>query len=296
MRAEDTGPVVPPTGNFAGISPGNRRALQRLGGRLAGPFRIAEAAEALGIDVERARRLLRDLAAGGWVVRVRRGLYANVPLDAERPDEWVVDPWLVADRLFEPCYVGGWSALEQWGFTEQVFRDVAVVTSRVVRDRHPEVQGTRFRVKVVRADRMFGLSPAWRGRAKARVSDPHHTVADVLDDPAFGGGIRHVAAAVAAYFEGASRGVEDGRRGGVRRDDDRLLDAVERVGNRAGYKRLGFLVERLGIAAPSMVRACLDRRSAGLCKLDPSVEAAGRVLRRWRLRVNAEIPGPESRA
>ena len=278
MRGEVTGS----NGSFAGISPGNRRALQRLGSGLAGPFRVAEAAGALDVDQERARRLLRDLAAGGWVVRVCRGLYATVPLDAERPDEWVVDPWLVADRLFEPCYVGGWSALEHWGLTEQVFRDVAVVTSRVVRDRHPQVQDTRFRVKVVRPQRLFGIRPAWRGRAKASVSDPHHAVADVLDDPAFGGGIRHVAAAVAAYFDG------------TRRDDGLLLEAVERVGNRSGYKRLGFLVEQLGLDAPSVVRACRERMSAGLSRLDPSIEGRGRVLRRWRLRVNAEVAGPGS--
>ena len=31
------------------------------------------------------------------------------------------DPLVIAEKLFSPCYVGGWSAAEYWGITEQIF-------------------------------------------------------------------------------------------------------------------------------------------------------------------------------
>jgi predicted transcriptional regulator of viral defense system len=37
--------------------------------------------------------------------------------------------------------------------------------------------------------------------------------------------------------------------------------------------------------------ACLARRSGGLSKLDPTVSGAGRIVRRWGLRVNVDLAG-----
>lgn len=48
---------------------------------------------------ERAGRLLRSLAAGGWLTRARRGLYIPVPLEAARSGDWHEDPWLIAAGL-----------------------------------------------------------------------------------------------------------------------------------------------------------------------------------------------------
>jgi len=62
--------------------------------------------------------------------RIRRGLYVAVPLDARRSGEWVEDAWVVADRVFSPCYIGGWSACEYWDLTDQVFRTILVVAHR----------------------------------------------------------------------------------------------------------------------------------------------------------------------
>ena len=41
--------------------------------------------------------------------RVRRGLYVSVPLESRTADVPLEDPWLIAERLFAPCYIGGWA-------------------------------------------------------------------------------------------------------------------------------------------------------------------------------------------
>jgi len=227
--------------------------------------------------------LLAYLARRGWLARVRRGLYTPVPLDANVSGEWSEDPWVVATVAFAPGYVGGWSALEYWALTEQLFRTVFVFTAHQVRHRAQEIQGASIRLKVVGESNLFGTTQVWRGNTRVPVSDPSRTIIDCLDDPPVGGGVLHLAEAVAEYF-----GSEE------HRDDALLLAYGDRVGNGAVFKRLGYLIEALGIDATRLLSECKSRRTAGLSFLDPGVDAKGRIVRRWGLRVNVNVSDVET--
>ena len=260
-----------------GISEDNRTLLEVLHRQVHGPFSVAGAAEAWRFDPTRAGRLLAHLAARGWLARIRRGSYALVPLGATSPGDWREDPWLVAMDSFAPCYLGGWTACAHWELTEQVFRDMMVFSSRPMARRRFEIQGTSYRVKVVAADRMYGLTTVWRGRTRIRVSDASRTLVDLLADPATGGGIRHVSEVVGAYFRSESRA------------DRKLVDYAARLGNRTAFKRLGYLTETLGIAAPDLLRSCQEKMSSGVSRLDPALPHRGAIQSRWRLLLNATV-------
>jgi predicted transcriptional regulator of viral defense system len=73
------------------------------------------------------------------------------------------------------------------------------------------------------------------------------------------------------------------------RDDRLLVDYGDRLGNRAVFKRLGYLLETSGADAPELVDSCLARRSSGLVALDPSAKISGHIKRRWGLRVNVTL-------
>jgi predicted transcriptional regulator of viral defense system len=261
----------------AGISQRNRAYLEELHRGAHGAFDVSEASRILGVGREEAGQLLGYLARRGWLSRVRRGLYVAVPLDARHSGEWLEDPWVVADRLFGPCYIGGWSACEHWDLTEQVFRTLLVVTARRVRRRDEVIQGIPFHLTVRSENALFGTVSVWRGRSKVTVSDPSRTVVDVLDDPGLGGGIRTVADIVSEYLRNEHR------------DDRLLVDYGDRLGNRAVFKRLGYILEHRRSEAPELVEACLSRRSSGLAKLDPAADGPGRIVRRWGLRVNVAL-------
>lgn len=257
-----------------GIESTNRVRLDRLHRELGRPFAVADAAETLHLPADKTRRLLAQFAERGWLSRIRRNAYALVPLGASKPGEWREDPWCAAATAFAPCYLGGWTAGEHWSLTEQLFRDIIVFSSRRVHERVVVLQGTTFRVKRISPKNFFGLQTVWRGQSRISVSDPSRTLVDLLDDPSVGGGIRHVSEMVAAYFAGDSR------------DDAKLIDYVPRLGNRTVWKRLGFLVETLGISAPELVDVAQKSLSKGLSLLDPAGPKSGRVLKRWNLRVN----------
>ena len=264
----------------AGISQRNRALLEQLHRRTTGAFGVAEASQALSMGHEETSQLLVYLARRGWLSRVRRGLYVAVPLDARRSGEWVEDPWVVAERIFSPCYIGGWSACEYWDLTEQVFRTLLVVTARRVRHRDVEIQGLPFHLTVRASELMFGTVPVWRSQTRVNVSDPSRTVVDILDDPRLGGGIRTVADVLHEYLHSEHR------------DDQLIVSYGDRLGNRAVFKRLGYLLEHSGVEAPKLIQACLDRRSSGLAALDPSSDSPARIVRRWRLRVNVTLGSP----
>jgi predicted transcriptional regulator of viral defense system len=260
-----------------GITRPYRAVVTKLNREFSGPFTPDEARALLKISPARTYRLLAYLAERGWLVRIRRGLYAPVPLDAPVPSDWREDPWLVALHTFEPCYIGGWSACEHWHLTEQIFRGIVVFTTRRVRSVATEIQGSSFRVRRRRADQMFGLRKVWRRNAPVPVSDPSRTIVDILDDPSTGGGIRHVADVLRDYFESEHR------------DDDALVAYAAKLGNATAFKRLGFLIEVLEIAAPALIEASLAQRSKGITLLDPSVKRRGRISRRWNLNVNVSL-------
>jgi predicted transcriptional regulator of viral defense system len=261
----------------AGISQRNRVYLEELHRGARGAFDVHDASRILGIDSKEAARLLGYLARRGWLFRLRRGLYVAVPLDARQSGKWIEDPWVVADRLFSPCYVGGWTACAHWDLTEQVFRTLLVVTTRRVRHRDEEIQGTPFHLTVRENGSLFGTVPVWRGQNKVEVSDPTRTVVDVLDDPALGGGIRTVADVLVEYLHSPHR------------DDALLVSYGDRLGNRTVFKRLGYLLERTSIDSSELVAACLVRRSSGIAKLDPTFDSPGPIVRRWGLRANVAI-------
>jgi predicted transcriptional regulator of viral defense system len=125
--------------------------------------------------------------------------------------------------------------------------------------------------------RLFGLRSVWRAKARLAVSDPSRTLIDVLDSPTNGGGIRHVAEIVDAYFLSEHR------------QDEVLIDYGDRFGNRAVFKRLGYVIEAMGIDAPSVVTACAARISRGISVLDPGIPSRGAIRTRWNLRINAEL-------
>jgi len=265
-----------------GILEKNRKMLTTLHRGTSGPFTPHEAASLLGLDIDRAQRFLAYLADAGWLTRIKRGLYATVPLDVSEPAAWREDPWIVAAKVFSPFYIGGWSACEHWGLTDQIFKETIVVSCRTIRRRHMEIQGVPFYIKVVDKDKIFGTEIVWRGRTRVFVSDPARTVVDILDDPKIAGGIRHVADIIKTYLSHK------------RRNDSLLLEYAHKLGNRTVFKRLGYLLEAAKVNDVILIETCHKAISSGISLLDPSAPRKGRFVRRWNLRVNVTVDSGEA--
>jgi predicted transcriptional regulator of viral defense system len=249
---------------------------------VGGIVTIAEAASLLSVRPRDASLRLAALARRGWLTRLYRGTYYILPLESG-PTETAVapDPWVLASRLFSPCYIGGWSAAEYWGLTEQLFRSTFVVTAANIRKRSVHTLGSEFQLVRVRPEQISGIAGVWRGAVRVPTSDPERTIADALVDPTWIGGIRHLVDIIlTATADGKATFAT-------------ILAHLERTGRAAGIKRLGFLVESLFPAETAIVSMAHDRRSSGIIRLDPSVRGSGRLSKRWGLWINVSLPRPE---
>lgn len=259
--------------NTAPTAPKGRIQLTQVLQQAGNLVSVDDVSRSLQLDRSAAAKLLARWHDQGWMRRLRRGVYAPVPLSALGHTQVLEDPWVVVPELFNPAYIGGWSAAEHWGLTEQLFRSVCVITSRSIRTKEQTIQGIPFTVKHARRAAMFSTRPIWRGSTRIEVSTPGKTVIDMLDDPALGGGIRHVNECLGELLE---KKMESGKE---------LIALGDKLGNGAVFKRLGFLLERRSGTA-DLVEACRERLTTGNAKLDPALNCP-RLISRWRLWVPA---------
>ncbi len=232
---------------------------------------IENVVQALQVSRTQASKLLSRWAEQGWLRRVGKGTYVPVQLELLDANTIVQDSWILVPALFEPAYIGGRTAAEHWDLTEQIFRDIVVLTARPVRGKVIERQNAVFTLKHIREELIFGTKPVWRGQTKVAVSDIHRTIVDMLDDPSLGGGIQHVSDCFGQYLKRPDHNLET------------LVDYADRIGNGAIFKRLGFLAERHPNGG-LLVEAAKHRLTQGHAKLDPALDCP-RLITRWRLRV-----------
>lgn len=247
--------------------PEGRQQLAQLVASAGDVIKVDDAVRALGLSRTKAAKTLARWTGQGWLRRIRRGVYVPVALDSLSSEHVLDDLWVLVPSLYAPAYVGGRTAAEYWDLTEQLFNDIVVMTAQAVRQKTEKRHGVTFTVKHVHERKIFGVKAVWRGRTKVMVSDLQRTVVDLLDDPAIGGGIQHVADCLGEYFKRKDR------------NDQLLLNYSERLGNGAVFKRLGLLAEQRG--EDKLAQACQEHLTKGTIKLDPALDCT-RLVTRWR--------------
>lgn len=234
-------------------------------------IRVDDVANALALDRTSAAQRLSRWMQQGWVNRAGRGVYVPVAIDSLGAKLTLDDPWILVPVLFSPGYIGGRTAAEHWELTEQIFKDVFVITARAVRKRRQIHQGAQFTLKHIHPRKIFGTKSVWRHQTRVPVSDLHRTIIDLLDDPAIGGGIQHVADCLNTYLRHSDR------------DDSKLIEYALQLDNGAVFKRLGFLAEDQP-NADDLTTICAKHISGGHAHLDPAMPGE-RIIPKWRLRI-----------
>lgn len=251
--------------------PRGRRNLAAVINEAGDVIRIEDVVSVLPVERSDAAKLLSRWTSQGWLKRVGTGAYVAVSLDSLESERILDDPWILVPVLYAPAYIGGWTAAEHWDLTEQLFRQIFVMTTKTVRKKHEIRDGAQFMLRHIQERKFFGTKPVWRARSKILVSDIHRTIVDMLDEPSIGGGSQHVADCLAVYLKCPDR------------SDETLIDYVKALGNGAVFKRLGFLAEKYP-NTEVLTEACLNHMTKGNAKLDPALKCS-RLVSKWRLRV-----------
>lgn len=221
------------------------------------------------------KKTMSSLIRKKWVLPLKRGLYAIVPLEAgiKGADSFILHNFIIASYLAEPYYIGYWSALNHYGFSEQIPRTTFVATTKA---KNPmEIMNANYYFVGIEKKKFFGFNEVEMEGRKVNISSPEKTIADCLDHPEHSGGIEEVARAI--YFNHEEINLK------------RVYSLAKSMGNMTILKRLGYLLEitnllenykdLLGQFSPSM----------GYPALDPLSPKKGKHISRWGLLVNFEL-------
>ncbi len=237
----------------------------------SGTIHIEDAMKALDLDRAHAAKLLAGWHKQGVIRRIARGLYVPIQPSALGQTQVLEDPWILVPELYDPGYIGGWSALEYWELTEQIFRSICVLTSKRTVYGETKHQGVNFLIKYIPEKRLFGTKAVWRDSVKVQISDPYKTVLDIIDDPALGAGLQHIMDCLSEFKKIYDK----------QSDIDRLLEYAIQINNGALFKKLGFLADKLEFKT-SFINECFKRLTTGYAYLDKNAQH-NRLMTKWRL-------------
>lgn len=242
-----------------------------------GIFTVEQAREFWG-DPAYTTNVLGRLENGGWLRRVERGTYVIVPLEAGPDRAWSESALVLASYLIEPAAIAYWSALHYWQMTEQIPRTVFVQSTSRKHQRKKEVLGVPYRFVTVVESKFFGVLEQTIDGQSISITDREKTLVDAADRLDLSGGIAQLAQALRAAW------------GDI--DVRRLEDYLDRWPTGSPRKRIGYLVETLGLPLRDREARLARWRgslSSGVVDLEPRHgDGDGRIVTRWGLRVNVD--------
>ena len=218
------------------------RTLASEGDRIFSTKRARELGPRVGLRDSYVVEALYHLRKNGWIVSLRRGLYA---ISSTVPGVTPAHEFEIAVALVDPAAISHWSALHRHGMTEQLPRSVFVLTTTAASA--PRVRGTRrkgsggrgypigettYEFIQVKPERFFGTGSLWIGESRVAITDPERTLLDGLSRPQYCGDFAEVLHAFEAW--------------GDRLRLDRIIDYARRL-DTAVSKRLGWVLENKGM-------------------------------------------------
>jgi predicted transcriptional regulator of viral defense system len=261
--------------NLKTLGPRAAQLVVELNERRQPIFSLADVTDITGLSRPSARSLVAKAEARGLLTRLKPGLYNLVPFQQGRDTRHVGDPYLIARTLVgdEAYFISHGSALELHRMVTQPQLAITVSCAKRLRPQH--VQGYEFRFVQVQPKDFFGLTEFWiTPEDKVTVSDPERTLIDGLDHPQYVGGVAEVAKGL-----------------WMKRDTletPRLIDYALRLDVGAVIRRLGYLLEFYALADPAALEPLRARLTPTYQRLDPLFPNEGRMLARWRVRLNIE--------
>jgi predicted transcriptional regulator of viral defense system len=269
-------PDLRPEPSYGGHGVAMLRTLAEQGRPTFTSADAREAAQATGIAHSYLSVLLHRLQRAGWVRRIKRGSYTLAPGLPGVPD---AHPFAVGMALVEPCAISGWAALRHHGLTEQVPRVITLTTpKRVVTPAMRgavraapstwEAAGQPFDIVTVIPAHFFGDEEVWIGEVRVRMFDRERALLDCFAAPRRFGGLA----------EGL--GVLEEHVGDL--NVPRLVAYARRYGTAAVAKRVGYALERAGVA-PEFIEPLQTLPMTGHRPLDPTKALIGARNARWQL-------------
>jgi len=261
--------------SITNLSRSETKLLTTLSAEGKSVFSYDDAKRILAHDRSRIKQALYILAQKGWIKNLERGKYLIVPFEGLAKGLWSEEAFVIASSLVSPYAISYWSALNYYGYTEQITRTVFISTVKRKFKNETEVLGIPYKFVTLKPHKFFGTATSWFGDKKVTITDKEKTIIDCLDHPEYCGGIIEAT-------KGLFNAYED------KIDFGKLTKYATKMKNRTIFKRLGYLAEVLDLRLEKQLGIWQKNISTGYSLLDPAQSKTGKYDSNWNLRINME--------
>jgi len=145
---------------------------------------IKQAANILRLSSCEAKDVLQHMMCLAWVKQEKWGTYTLTTKTPEEVVDWNQDdPWIIASKVFKPCYIGGWSAAQYWKLTTEHLKGGRVFTQQEIDAEELGIKNHVYSLKSTEPELFFGLDTVMQQGVKVALSDPERTLIDFVADP-----------------------------------------------------------------------------------------------------------------
>ncbi len=232
-------------------------------------FTFDDAYKISNVDRSILKVLLNRLEKQGWIERIEKGKYTMIPLGAKK-SAYTLNEFIIASILVQPSVISYWSALNYYGFTEQIFYTVFIQT--IARKKHQEkiIFGIKYKVIRVKEEKFFGLKQEIIEDSKVILTDKEKTIINCLDKPQYCGGIIEVAKAIKSKNYNL----------------DKLLKYTVKIDNTGVIRRLGHLLNLFRVQSDIK-----QVKTRNYLYLNPGFTKEGKKNSKLKYRVFLNLPG-----
>ncbi|MFC2138276.1 transcriptional regulator [Bacteroidota bacterium] len=222
------------------------------------------------------RKLLSDMTKRGLIMRIKEGLYHRIPYE-QKTDQYFPNWHLTAEAVVKPkeYYIGFYSALDIHGLITQPSMVEQVVTHKQVKPKIQQIKNVRFDFIKLSKNRFFGYKKQWMDNYhKVNYSDLEKTFLDCLYKPDYAGGITEITKAIYKSKE--------------KLQPVKFHGYLEKFNTQTVYKRLGFVIEQLGLF-PELQNFIARKITSSYAPLDPSLPKYGNHFSKWSIIDNIDF-------
>ena len=213
-------------------------------------FRIRDLCLLLEIKRVKAYNLIKSLKKKNAIKTIKRGLFSFND----------VDEFVLATSVHFPSYISFWSALNYYGFTDNMPKRIFLSTTRYSKEIN------NFKYITVSKKRFFG----YHSIGSIIIAEKEKALIDSFLFPKYSGGIKEII----KCMENSLNEI----------DMKKLLNYAGKMQSKSLLRRLGYVLEF--IAHKKYLNSINKKIGKGYELLDPSLKRKNNLNKRWLLDVN----------
>ena len=206
-----------------------------------------------------ARLLLHRMKKNGHVFQIQKNRYTLYK-----------DPFLIASRIVWPSYISLWSALRYYNLTEQIPHDIWVVTSRKTRRKMIKYSNANIIFIYTKPKYFFGFKKIISNNFEIFIAEPEKVLIDSML-------FRKIS------FSEIASVIKNNRKD---LNIKKLVGFAVKIENKALIKRLGYLLEKLGMDYYPRLKKYVY---PAYTPLEYNLPSEGKRIEKWKIIENMVI-------